>query len=364
LIFSLATFLLALLTIWIMRNHPDRVLVGDPAIYRQRITEILDGGWPYLDVPFEHLPVMLVPMFVAWLFGGAASQSTYVVVFGVLMAMALAATTYVLGAVGRNLRAPRSDLRWLLMAIPLLPLITFRNDPVSVLLAVGGLALMIRGSSAWVVPAVAGGLAKIWPTVLAWLAWPRRKASALLVSLSGLLGLLISLAPGFADRRDAVGVHTETVLGGLVGLWRSVRSEPVDVVLTTAAYLDVSSWVPAVNVLLGLVVFGFGLSAVRRVEDLRSQVVRLGCVVGGVILTSQLFSLQYVLWVVPFLALSRRRVAVVAGLLLGFLTIWLGWNWSVEYVESPAFYWIVNARNLVFLGTVIWLAFESPGSET
>lgn len=363
-ILTLVTFLLSLVTIWIMRRYADRVLVGDPAVYRERIVEVLDKGWPYLDVTFEHLPVMIVPMLLAWLLGGAQSQSHYVIVFGFLMAATLAATTFMTGMVGRRVGAPKADIRWVVMILPLLPLITFRNDPVAVLLAVGGMALLSKDSSTWVAFGAAGGLAKIWPAVLGWLAWSKKKWSAVLVALAGLIGLLISVSPGFADRRNAVGIHTETVLGGVIGLWRSARSEPVEVILTTAAYLDVPTWLSVVNALLGLLLFGFGLVAVQRVEDLRSQIVRLGTVVGGVILTSQLFSLQYVLWVVPFLALSQRRLALVVGFALTIPTIWLGWTWSVEYLETPAFYWIVSSRNLVFIGTVGWLALERPRNES
>ncbi|MFP3914831.1 MAG: hypothetical protein ACLFWM_08145, partial [Actinomycetota bacterium] len=81
--------------LWVA-HYPEKILAGDPPVYRLRVAAILDGGLPYLDVPFEHLPLMLVPMLAAWFLGGASAQSIYVVVFAALMALSLAGTATVL----------------------------------------------------------------------------------------------------------------------------------------------------------------------------------------------------------------------------------------------------------------------------
>lgn len=352
--------LASLVALWLMSDHTDRMLVGDPAEYRERVDAILTGGWPYLDVPFEHLPVMLLPMLGAWFLGGGASQTSYVVVFVLLMAVVMAAATWLVDSLGERLQVSAAGGRWLLITVPMLPLVLFRNDPFSVLLGIGAVSLVTAGSPGWAASAIAGALAKVWPAVIALLAWPRRKIGAMTVALAGVVGFGITLLPGFTERRDAVGIHTETLLGGMVGLRRTLAGGNANVAITTAAYLEVEPWVVALNALAGLLVVGLGIRSVVTTTHTATKVVRLGTVVTGVILVSPLFSLQYVLWVMPFLVMSRRGIVAALGFVLALVTMWLGWVWDPPILETSGFYLGVCVRNVLLLATAVLLSYERP----
>src|SRR5690606_4273991 len=123
---------------------------GDPAIYRERVADILDGGWPYRDVPFEHLPVMLVPMMAAWWMGGSVSQSFYVVSFVILMSLMIVVIGWLIDVLGERLERPRPGTGWLVVTVPLLPMVLFRNDPFVVLLDVAALLSFVVGRNSWV----------------------------------------------------------------------------------------------------------------------------------------------------------------------------------------------------------------------
>ncbi|MGA7272294.1 MAG: hypothetical protein WB239_14580, partial [Acidimicrobiia bacterium] len=70
-----------LAAIRLVAANPEVIIPGDPAAYRTRVEAILSGGLPYFDVPFEHLPVMLIPMLAAWTIGGWISQRMYIIAF-------------------------------------------------------------------------------------------------------------------------------------------------------------------------------------------------------------------------------------------------------------------------------------------
>jgi len=335
-------------------NSADRIFAGDPHVYRARVAEMMQNGLPYIDVPFEHLPVMLVPMLIPWFLGGAESPGIYTSVFGVLMTICIGGSTVLIQRIGESLGDRAAGWRWLLLSAPLLPLVLFRNDPVAVVLALLAVLAITDGRPGWWIPAFLGGLAKIWPSAVASLGWKRQLGRSAAAAAGGVAGLALSFAPSFASARNAVGLHTETIVGAIVGLVRAARDGSAEVLVTTAAYLNVPGWVVAVNTLLGLGVVGLALLAMSRQRSAREGVVALGAVVIGVIMTSNLFSLQYVLWVLPFLAFDRRKVVLLAGLALSLLTGWLAWVWSVKTVQHLDFYVLVSVRNLVLL-LVAWL---------
>ncbi len=55
-----------LAAVYFAAAFPDAVLAGDARDYRGLMVEVFSGRLPYLDLPFPHLPLMLVPMAVAW----------------------------------------------------------------------------------------------------------------------------------------------------------------------------------------------------------------------------------------------------------------------------------------------------------
>ena len=351
-------------SVWAVSQDPLGIIPGDPAAYRDRMVAILDGGVPYLDVPLEHLPVSVVPMAIAWVLGGAASQSAYVTVFALVMLAVVVLVVLVMDRLGTALDHPEAGIAWTVAALPLLPLVLFRNDPVSVLFfALSALAL-VRGRRVWRWAGVVGAFAKIWPAVIALAGWRNgRRRDSWLVVMAGAVALGWTLLPGFTAARNAVGIHAETLLGSMIGLMRTTGGDPTGVVLTTAAYLEVDWWVVALNAAIGLVVCGFGVVAVWSARRERPLMVGLGTLVAGVILTSQLFSLQFVLWLTPFFALVRRRATLGIGVALGALTTVLAWIWDVSLFGSPWFHAGFLVRSLLVIVAAALMAREAIRSD-
>lgn len=349
-----------LLSILVISQATHTIIPGDPAVYRERIEALLVGGLPYRDVPFEQLPMMLVPMGLAWVLGGSASQSAYVFVFALLMVLTMAATTVLVARLGSALDERSAAGRWLLITVPLMPLAVFRSDPFVVLHFAGALLAFLQAKGRWTVLSILGALAKIWPAVLAALGWKRgRQVGAVAVGLGGVLAFGITLLPGFTEARSAVGIHAETVVGGLLGLARVAGGGASQVDVTTAAYLPVGSWAVAVNAAIGLAVLAIGLVSVLRAAADREAVLGVGVLIIGAILVSPLFSLQYVLWIMPVVALSRLRPTVASGVGLAVLTTALAWVWSEPILESVWFYAAVTVRNVMVLVIAGLLLLES-----
>lgn len=343
---ALAVLAAGVLSVLVVSTQPLTIIPGDPAAYRERVAAVLADGLPYFEVSFEHLPVMTLPMAAAWVLGGFVSQSVYVWVFSLLMVGVLTLTAPMMDTLGRRLGRDRAGVHWLAAALPLLPLVAFRNDPVAVALFVVAAILLVDGRTGWTWAGAAGALAKIWPAVLALVGWRRdRRAGAVAVALAGAVAVGWTFVPGFSAARRSVGIHAETVMGALVGLERTLSGGPSEVVMTTAAYMPVEGWVVVVNALVGLAVVAAGVRGVTRADDVGDSLVALGAVVAGVILSSQLFSLQYLLWMTPFVALARSKVVLALGVALAVLTTALAWTWDVRFLQESWFYAMFTLRN-------------------
>lgn len=360
LVLSVAILTIGLGSVLLASNATETILAGDPPEFRARVQAILDGGLPYLDVPLEHLPIMLVPMFGAWILGGFISQSDYVLAFAGLMIVSLGATAMLMLRIGVLHSHASAATRWLALVAPLVPLVVFRNDPFVTLLFVLSVYLTFAERTGSTMAAVVGALAKIWPAALALLAF-RRAAMlrAAVLAISGAVGLGWTFLPGFVGARSGLGIHAETAMGALLGLWRTSSGGASQVVLTTAAYLPADAWVVALNALLGLLVLVVGVKATLKAPSPAYALLGVGTAVAGIILTSQLFSLQYVLWLTPFLAWSRGRHVLAIGLGLSVVTLGLAWSWTEGQFEEPLFYIALCLRNLAVFFVAFLLAREA-----
>ncbi len=357
----MAVIVAGLAAIRLVAAYPDVIIPGDPAAYRTRVEAILSGGLPYFDVPFEHLPVMLIPMLAAWTIGGWVSQRMYIIAFAVLTTGILAGCVPLIGALGRRLDARGSVARWLIVTLPLVPLVIFRNDPVSLLLFLVAAVWFLDDRPGWVVAGGLGALAKVWPAVigLGERKYPPRGRS-LWVLFSGAIAVGLTLLPGFASARRAVGLHAETVVGALVGAGRVLGGHSSGVDVTTAAYLDAGRAALLLNSAVGLCSSSVsGFWSLARASDNRRTFLALGVITAGTVLVSPLFSLQYVLWLTPFLALSRHRTTLAVGAAVSVLTIYLTWIWHPSLFEQVWFFLLLTARNAMFLLLATRLALEA-----
>ena len=201
-------------------------------------------------------------------------------------------------------------------------------------------------------------MAKVWPAGVAAPGWARSRWEAALAGVSGVLAIGVTLLPGFREARQASGIHAETLVGAIVGGIRASGGDATRVTITTAAYIDVSGWMVGLNMVVGLAVVVMGVWSVFAVGDWRSRVVGTGIINAGVILVSQLFSLQYVLWLMPFVAMSRRLTTRALAIGLGVLTTALAFVWTQDKFDEAWFFGLFTLRNGLVIAIALLLAVE------
>jgi hypothetical protein len=332
----------------------ENVIWSDPDQYRLRLAAFGDDGPPYVGAVFEHFPGMLVPMGAAWLLGGFASGVAFRFIFMGLMAVCLYYTADRLDAASDE--SNPGATRWLWVAGPLFPLVLFRSDPWVVALTAGALATLMaphgRTSTALGWGAV---VSKGWPIVLALDAWWRRQRA----TAGGYVALLVATAtvllvtPGFREGRDFEGIHSETIGGSFVLLWRAISGRPLELLdAAGAAYLEAPGWLVGVGALLGGAILVSSLRLLRRPRTRGGVAALLSGSTIGIMVASPLLSPQFLLWPTPFLALHpRRTVRRLAFLLNAATMVYMVW-WADMLRGSVVLLALLVARNigLVVLG--------------
>jgi hypothetical protein len=328
---------------------PETILAGDAVNYRERMAELFSGQWPYRDFAFEHQPVMLVPLALAWLGGGHVSQPAYVIAFAAVSLLCLAGVGMMLVAVGRHLATEDLPQRWLLVTVPLLPFLLFRNDGFAVLLAIGGLLLAMRGrEGSSLTLAVAGVLAKIWPSVLGVAAWWRgRRTSTVVIGAAAAVAVAINFSPSVQSIVQAEGLHTETVTGSVIGLVRALRNSELGIIRTATAYIDAPGWTLAINLLIGGALALFALRVLRTEFSWKRCWCLVGALTIGGVVASPFFSTQYVAWFAPFAAIRRRPAMLMLGVSTLSLVVILGW---FHLFEGAVWWWtVLLVRNVLVI---------------
>jgi hypothetical protein len=314
---------------------------------------LLDGQVPYVDFFFEHFPLAIAPMALAWLLGGAFDPLIYAVLFALIMAVCLGLTLILVERTGDRLSVTDPGLRWLVLAGPLFPIVLFRSDPFPVLLTTAGFYGMLFAKERLAIGMeVAGILTKGWPVVLAlpeWWRGHRRRAIVLVVIALAIGGLLITL-PGFSQARQFSGIHSETTLGAVFTLARISSGSDLGLITDAGAtYVSVPVWAAIANLGLGLLLLILALARVRGEFSWEGAVRLSSAAVLALLIGSPLLSPQFILWPTPFLALHSdktiRGMAIAVSALT--LTYMLAWNPGFE----GDLWWVgvVNLRNIVLL---------------
>jgi hypothetical protein len=328
-------------------------LLGDPTIYRNRLLAIFSGGVPYVDTTFEHFPLAAVPMVVAWILGGAVGPGAFTAVFASLMFACLLATTLLVDYVGEHSGIAQAGRRWLVLVAPILPLVLFRYDPWVVALVAAGLASAVAGqdrkTALFQLTAIA---AKGWPIVLAvpdWLGGRRLRAAASALVAVALVGSLVAL-PGFRSVRSFSGIHTDTVVGAWLTLFRSLAGEPVRRLDAAGAiYVEAPAWTLVVGLNLGLAIAALALMRISPPVTREAAFALTGALTIALLLASPLLSPQFILWVVPFLALHRDRRVHVLGFAVVALTALFMLGWDPLYEGRLWWVPVLHLRNVALL---------------
>lgn len=343
-------------------------LAGDPGIYRNRMALLFDGNLPYLDFFFEHLPLAIFPMALAWLIGGAFDPVVYTVLFGILMAVCLAVTLVLVQRTGDRLGSADPGLRWLAVAGPLFPMVLFRSDPFPVVLAMAGFYAMVFAKERMAISMeLAGILTKGWPVVLAMPEWwrGRRWRAVLLIVVTLALGGLLITLPGFRQARQFSGIHSETTVGAVFTINRIWSGSSLELISDAGAtYVSVPVWATFVNLGLGVALLVVSVVRLKPGFSWDGSVRLLSAATVAILVGSPLLSPQFILWPTPFLALHSDKTMRGTAIAVSALTLiyMLGWNSGFE----GDLWWVgvVNLRNLVLLALGVMTAWKVASPES
>lgn len=324
-------------------------IADDPRWYGAIATAIFAGAIPYLDMTIEHFPGALAPM----AFVEGLSRLTGLS-FEMLWPIAMGAVFVISVTLADNFPASfHSGRRYLILSVPLLPLVLFRIEPWLMVWVVASILLAFRGAwpTQFLVTFVAS-VTKGWPILL--YAIPLKLGRRIFALFGGAATFLVLIAvvllPGFRDGRSFAGIHTETIVGNIILVFRSATDSDLRLIgVAGAAYTEAGLLALIVNAVIGLPFLILSGILIHRKGSAVELIEAIGLGVMGIILASPLFSAQFIFWLVPFALLLpatlQRRYLLVSTTTLVTVIFWapLAPEWSL----------IVLTRNLLLLALAV-----------
>jgi hypothetical protein len=287
--------------------------------YLPRFTEIAAAeGRAYRDFPVEYPPVSLGAI---ELVAGSNANETGVHLVWLMVLCDLVTMAALAFGWGR-----KAALCYLVLTVPLLGFMFLTIDLLSVALAVGAVALVLRGRERLGGVALAAAvLAKVWPLALLPVMVLERKRRALVWSATALaLGTSVWMWWGgasgplqVATQRHTPGWEYESLVGSV--FWAFGRGF---VSINDSARLGFApGWAKAL--LLGVAVIGI---AAVWYQASRRQPRELGlpavAVLSILLLSAPLLSYPYMLWLAPWAAIAWiERTGYVRWLLAGLMLV-------------------------------------------
>ncbi|HEY8239591.1 MAG TPA: glycosyltransferase family 87 protein [Candidatus Limnocylindrales bacterium] len=375
---------------------------GDIGLYLDKALALLSGLVPYRDYPLEYPPLALIPMVVPavlWPFGPVTVE-LYKWLFAGWEAVLMLALGYVLVRITRlggdgdawhdepigDVAGRLRTVAWRLFVLTIgaALAIAFRYDLFPALLVMVAVwATLDRRPGVAGLSIGLGVVAKLFPLaivpalVVPWLLpLDLRRLTRFAVAAIGAVAVVMvpflvlagDDALAFLRYQSERGLQIESIGGGLAVLGGLIAGRPVELTYGFSAVQVEGpfpiAWLAALPI---ATVVGFGLLGLvgwRRINaDQRAGGIQPGTVValaGAAVLvllvTSKVFSIQYVVWIVPFAALLRGRQFWLAAALVA-LTMPIHPGLYADLVKQlPLPILILNIRNgllLVLLGMVV-----------
>ena len=379
---------------------------GDVGLYLDKAYDVLRGLAPYRDIALEYPPFALIPMVVPdalWVFG-PLTLNGYAWLFAGQMAVLLVALALVVGRIVRlraawpsgtsadapgNLRREqrRVGIQLLLLAVGASLALTWRFDLFPVLVATAAVWLALERRPALAGAAIGVGiLAKLFPLVMApalavvWLlpldrsrlaryaAWVVGVAFVGMLPFVALAGLDAFTFIGYQAER---GLQIESVGGGLVLLSGLIAGAQVTLIAPFSAW-EVTGTLARILLALtsAALIAGFAGLALVGWRRARAEAARDGGVSPATIvalctaailllvLTNKVFSIQYVVWLVPFAALLPARQFWLAAAAVA-LTIPIHPVLYEALVRQEALpILVLNVRNALLTALLGWVAWD------
>jgi hypothetical protein len=354
----------------LMRQH----VFADVQSYFEQASRTLAGGIPYRDFPIEYpigaVPVFVLPRLVA------TSLGTYRVAFALEMLLADAAAVYLIARrVERREGIERvpGRLGWyslFFLALGPLPIARFDLVPT----ALGFAAALGWFSGRETLGGVAAGVGTLVKVVPAAILAPALVSSGRATERGrGLLAFALTVAAGAGvwlgiggprvrdswDYHIGRGLEIETVASGLLIVLAKLSGAEVARVFNHSSEQVLapgSSWAAALA--MPLQAAALLLVMVRSRKAGREDGLRLaGAAVLAFLVTGKVLSPQYLIWLIPFIAVLEgrtgwwaRRIFLACGLATSAVFPW-GWIGLIRF--DPVAVGLLNVRNGLLLA--LWL---------
>ena len=376
-------------SLYAVRHWLEHGFLSDANGYQQYAEFVRAGHMPYSDqanTPLAYPPASLVPFLLA-----SYMSWSYATSFTILMALCGVGCIALIAKTLRKVDATSGRIWAALLLFAVSPLVLgssfgTRYDLWPTLLALGGLAALVHER-----PFLAGALlglgfaAKLWPAVLLPLAivhlWRRRGASS-------------AAASGLSFAVVAAACFVPFAILEPHGLWLSISGQferPLQIeslgsaVLLAAEHLGMATHATITShgaqALSGrgtrlaaglsttaeiLAVFGIWLAYARgRRHSPEALLMAAAATVAALVAFDKVLSPQYLIWLVPFVALASGRAGVAAAgfllLALGLTQTWFPWSyWELANGHRSPWVWYLLARDLSLVALAAALAGLQP----
>ena len=354
-------------------------------LYQGFAHAVFDGRVPYRDFFMEYPPGALAVFLPPDVFGG----EHYNAAFKALMAVCGAATIVVVALVLTRLGAtrPRIWTSLLLLAVSpaaLGPISLNTYDAWPAFLTVAALALLVASSpvAAFAVLALAFA-AKVYPVVLlppalvhVWRTRGRVVTARSLAAFAAVAAIVIApflaLAPhGLAESFRAQagrGLQEESLGGSLLAVADRLGWYTATLVHRTghAISYDLAGPLPralavASSVSQALAVLVVAWVYARGRDEPRRLVIACAAAVAGFLAFTRFFSPQYMVWLVPFVALLGPAAWLVTAVALVLAQVWF---FHYRHGALGGYFWLVALRDLWVVGLFTLMALGLRGRAT
>jgi hypothetical protein len=360
---------------YVLLRWLERGALSDVGLYQHYATVVRNGAVPYRDFKFEYppaaLPVFLVPAYMSW---------SYATSFAVLMGVCGGGCLALVALALRDVDASPARTWAALLLVGVSPLVLgslfdTRFDLWPTLLALGALVALVQER-----PLITGALiglgfaAKLWPLVLLPIAvaylWRRRRGDSALAAVAAFVVVAAAcflpfavLAPHglramFADQLGRP-LQIESLGSAVLMAAQHLGMRPLSTIDSHRAQAlsgrgaglaaDVSAVLEIAAVLAAWIVF----ARLRRPlgED---ALVAAAATVCALVAFDKVLSPQYLIWLVPFVALVRGWSGVAAGsLLVVALALTQTWfpehYWSLALGHASPWSWYLLTRDLALV---------------
>ena len=383
--------LLLACSFYLLQRWLEHGALADTPVYEHYAGLVRGGHVPYRDFAFEYppaaLPALLVPSCFPW---------SYATSFAVLMGACGAGCIAAAAAVLRSVAAGAVRVWAALLAIGVSPVVLgslfdTRYDLWPTLLAVAGVALLVRERTVTAGALLGLGFAaKLWPGALLPLAaaylWRRRGrgeaatvvAAFAVVALACFLPFL-ALSPGgvAASLRSQLQrpLQVESLGAAVLMAAQHLGMRPLTTIDAgggqalsgrgAALAADLSTALEVATVVGVWAVFWL-----RRIADPETLLAAAAGAVAALVAFDKVLSPQYLIWLVPLVAVVRGARGVLAGILLlgalGLTQTWFPWSyWQLALAHASPWSWYLLLRDaaLVALAGVLVSAL-SPARDS